>query len=113
MQFFKFKLDKAIAAMQTLLEAYEGQINLHKLFKSLYFAEQKHLVRYGRTIVGDKYIAMKDGPVPSKIFDLIKLIRGDNNPFIANIDIDLKNTFQIQNRKTIKLLHKDLSLIHI
>ncbi len=105
MQFFKFKLDKAIVAMQLLLQMYGGEVNLHKLFKTLYFAEQKHLVRYGRAIVGDRYIAMKAGPVPSNIYDLVKLIRGDNSYFTtSNSEIDLKSIFQIHSGHKIKQL---------
>ena len=37
----------------------------HKVFKILYFADQKHLVNYGRPITGDTYVKMQYGPVPS------------------------------------------------
>lgn len=40
--------------------------------KILYFAELKHLSMYGRPIVGDRYVAMKDGPVPSTIYNILK-----------------------------------------
>lgn len=44
----------------------------------LYFADQRHLANYGRPIVGDHYVAMEHGPVPSRIYDMIKMVRGDS-----------------------------------
>jgi len=35
-----------------------GTGDFHKVFKILYFADQKHLVRYGFAITDDRYIAM-------------------------------------------------------
>lgn len=52
--------------------------DFHKIFKVLYFADREHLTKYGRPITGDTYIAMKDGPVPSKIDDIFKAVRGDS-----------------------------------
>ena len=43
----------------------------HELFKILYFASQKHLVRYGDAIIDDFY-AMEFGPVPSMLSNLLK-----------------------------------------
>lgn len=51
--------------------------DFHKIFKVLYFADRNHLAEYGRSITGDTYIAMADGPVPSKIYDIFKSVRGD------------------------------------
>ncbi len=51
--------------------------DFHKIFKIFYFADQEHLVTYGRTILGDQYIAMKDGPVPWRTYDLLKAFRQD------------------------------------
>lgn len=76
---FKFDQEKAIAAVSFILLNSEGhQCTFHKLFKILYFAEQKHLSRYGRTIFNDTYIAMKNGPVPSSIYDMVKIIKGES-----------------------------------
>lgn len=52
-----------------------GRTDMHKLFKILYFADQKHLVNYGRPVVGEEYIKMEYGPVPSHIYDAVKSIR--------------------------------------
>lgn len=52
--------------------------DIHKIFKILYFADMSHLNKYGRSITGDRYIAMKYGPVPSSIYDMVKIVRGDS-----------------------------------
>jgi len=51
--------------------------DFHKIFKILYFSDREHLVKYGRTITGDTYTAMKDGPVPSNTYDIFKSVRGN------------------------------------
>jgi len=104
MQSFKFKLDKAIVALKMLIQAYGGEVDLHKLFKTLYFAEQKHLVKYGRVIIGDRYIAMKNGPVPSNLYDLAKYIRGEKTYLTNNNESELKKMFQIYNKFKIKVI---------
>lgn len=44
----------------------------HKIFKVLYFADRDHLADWGRTITGDRYVAMEFGPVPSVLYDIFK-----------------------------------------
>ena len=81
---FKFDEQKAMSIVLYIAEKLislndrRAKPDLHKIFKVLYFADQKHLARYGRLIVGDFYIAMDHGPVPSNIYDMIKTIRGDS-----------------------------------
>lgn len=75
---FKFNRDKAIATVlfiaEKLIKRYgKNGADLHKIFKILYFADQKHLAKYGRPIVGDFYVAMREGGVPSKIYDSYEL----------------------------------------
>jgi len=55
-----------------------GGIDKLKLVKLIYFADKYHLRRYGRTVTGDIYFAMKLGPVPSAVLDLL------NNNIFAN-----------------------------
>ncbi len=53
-----------------------GRISKHHLSKILYFADKSHIAKYGRTLTGQKYIAMQNGPVPSQIYDFIKYVQG-------------------------------------
>jgi uncharacterized phage-associated protein len=53
-----------------------GKADFIHICKIIYFADQEHLVKYGSMISEDNYIAMKDGPVPSGIYDLLKSPNG-------------------------------------
>lgn len=75
---FTFDQEKAIESIKVVLSNLDGECGFHKLFKILYFAEQKHLAKYGRPIFSDTYVAMKDGPVPSSIYDILKIIKGES-----------------------------------
>lgn len=71
-----FNLTKSIQAVLYVSNRLTRK-DFHKIFKVLYFADRNHLSLYGRTITGDSYVAMDDGPVPSKIYDIFKIVRGD------------------------------------
>ncbi len=90
-------IDKAVEASVYILNKVEGTCDLHKLFKVLYFAERAHLAAYGRSITGDQYIAMPKGPVPSFIYDALKMVRGDKPYF--SIDYPITETFEVLDRK--------------
>ncbi|GAB3832057.1 hypothetical protein GCM10028895_52670 [Pontibacter rugosus] len=68
-------------ALHTLLYVVQqlGTPDYHKAFRTLYFAERKCLATYGNTIVGDGFIKMEAGPVPTEIYDLVKIADGRNN----------------------------------
>src|SRR5438552_5836860 len=70
----KFRLDinKAIAATAYLIQKAGGRYDVFVLIQTLYYADRKGLVKYGRTITGDKLVSMDKGPVVSNIYDLIK-----------------------------------------
>ena len=72
-----FNLEKSLQAILYVANNLQRK-DFHKIFKILYFADREHLSKYGRPITGDIYIAMKDGPVPSKIDDIFKAVRGDS-----------------------------------
>jgi len=49
-----------------------GYLTQYEIVKSLYLADLSHLENYGRPITFDNYTAMKNGPVPSAAFDMLK-----------------------------------------
>lgn len=48
----------------------------HKISKMFWFADKLHTERYGFPLSEDTYHAMENGPVPSVIYDLMKLGAG-------------------------------------
>jgi uncharacterized phage-associated protein len=73
----KEKIATSIHALLFVLQRLGGMGDFHKLFKILYFADQKHLAKYGSLITDDNYIAMNNGPVPSIAYDILKALRGE------------------------------------
>lgn len=67
---FTFNEDKALSALCFVATVKSG---LSPLFvsKIFFFAEKCHVNRYGRPILGDTFIAMPRGPVPSTIKNYI------------------------------------------
>lgn len=54
-----------------------GGVDLYHAFKILYFAEMKHLAKWGSHILPDEFSALKYGPVPTRLYDAVKEL---NNP---------------------------------
>lgn len=93
-----FKYERAINSLLYALKALGGKTDMHKLCKILYFADQAHLSKYGRSITGDTYIAMQYGPVPSCVDDILKALRGDGF-FSNNAEIEnLRKSMHFENR---------------
>ena len=76
MNTFQIDIPKLKSVVLYIIERL-GEVDFHKAFKIMYFADREHLAKYGRQITGDVYIAMKYGPVPSFTYDVFKAIRGD------------------------------------
>ena len=68
--------------------------DFHKIFKVIYFADRQHLADWGRPITGDTYIAMDAGPVPSRLYDMLKIVRGDS--YLPDTE-GLGKYFQVEN----------------
>ena len=68
--------------------------DFHKIFKIIYFADRQHLADWGRPITGDTYIAMEAGPVPSRLYDMMKIVRGDS--YLPDSE-GLGQYFQVEN----------------
>lgn len=67
-----FDRDKALEVILFIAQSLNHP-TLHSISKMLYLADKLHLQDYGRLICGDRYIAMEYGPVPSAIYDMMKV----------------------------------------
>jgi uncharacterized phage-associated protein len=68
---FNINLDKTIEVILWFSNKNPG-ITYHSLLKLLFYAEEYHLNKYGRPIIGDRYKAMDYGPVASMTYDFLK-----------------------------------------
>lgn len=96
-----FKKDVALQAILYILNSLGGKSDMHKICKILYFADQLHLSTYSRSITGDVYIAMQFGPVPSKIDDIFKAVRGDSYFSDSDFAKELSSNFHFINKYVI------------
>lgn len=72
----KTDLEKYVQIFERFLslaqEEGRSSLNHLKLMKLLWAADRYHLRQFGRTISGDTYVAMKNGPVASEGLDIIR-----------------------------------------
>jgi uncharacterized phage-associated protein len=97
-----FDSEKALEAFLYVADRVRDH-NLYLTLKTLYIAEKLHLTRYGRFIVGDTYIAMEYGPVPSHIYDAAKYARGDRatSPMVG-----VRQAFAVDDRHQVRRLRE-------
>lgn len=68
---FRFDVGKFPHVLAYLL-ANVGPSTRLRIAKLLYIADRIHLVRHGRPIVGGRYVALQQGPVPSMAVDVLE-----------------------------------------
>lgn len=76
--FSKFDEQKALEVILYVSSKVEPMYHIGKI---IYFANRYHLEDYGRFVVGDEIIAMKNGPVLSSVYDMIKLVKNGYNSY--------------------------------
>lgn len=55
-----------------LLQKRGGRMAYIKLMKLLYLADREYMILYGNSMSGDQAVSMKNGPVLSQTYDLLK-----------------------------------------
>ena len=90
---YRINYEKAIETIVWLASEKPG-IDIYHLGKVLFYADKKHINRYGRPILGDTYIRMEYGPIPSGVKDLISknLWLSPDHIESVNNAIEIKNT---------------------
>lgn len=68
---FKPKIDKIIEVILFLAHK-RVELDVYKLVKLVYLADNEHLNTYGRPITFDTIVAMDNGPVASSTYDIFK-----------------------------------------
>ncbi len=66
---------KILQALLYLIEQADSRgvaITQYTILKTFFLADRAHLNRYGRPVTFDNYVAMKDGPVASFIYNVLK-----------------------------------------
>ena len=63
--------------------------NVYYIVKAAFVAQQKHLAKYLCPLYDDKITALQFGPVPSNIYDALKIARGDANAMYFHRNDDL------------------------
>ena len=89
----QFNKEKSLHALLYVANRVQRK-DFHKIFKIIYFADRQHLADWGRPITGDTYIAMEAGPVPSRLYDMLKIVRGDS--YMSDTE-GLSEFFQVEN----------------
>ena len=51
-----------------------GGMDYYHIFKILYFAEREHLAKWGHRMIADDFCALEYGPVPTHLYDAIKVL---------------------------------------
>lgn len=95
------EISKIKSALLYILSKFQSkETDFMKLYKILYFAQQSHLVRYGRPIVSENFRAMEFGPVPSFIYSSFwdRLNQRDCTDDKSNF----ANSFSFSTKKNIK-----------
>ena len=99
---FNLNEEKAIEALVWLANEKPG-ISFYYIVKVLFFADKIHLNKYGRPILGDQYVAMPHGPVPSTVYDMLGLDKFLDQDLIKMVEeslvIDGRNVTSIPGRK--------------
>lgn len=68
----RFNERRATEAAAKFLGLRGGRMSYLKLIKLLYLLDREALLRWGRPVTTDRYVSMDNGPVVSRICDLIR-----------------------------------------
>src|SRR5438477_4523033 len=68
----RFNERRATEVTARFLRLRGGRMSYLKLIKLLYLLDREALLQWGRPVTTDRYVSMDNGPVVSRIYDLIR-----------------------------------------
>ena len=68
---FRFQLPKVLNALAYFASHGIRDLTKLKAAKLLYYVDKYHLLKYGRPVIGDRYVCMDFGPVPSDTLNFL------------------------------------------
>ena len=69
---------------------------VYYIVKTAFVAQQKHLAKYLCPLFEDNIMALQFGPVPSNIYDALKIARGDAKTMNFHTNDDLPSLLQLK-----------------
>lgn len=102
---FDFNPQK-FANVVAYIAQHKKPVTKKELCKLIFFADQAHLLQYGRTITGDYYCALAQGPIPSCGLDMLN---GKSHTPKANLDI-MNGVGRLQGYRFVPLKGADLKV---
>ena len=55
--------------------------DVYHIVKTAFYAQKEHLIRYALPLFNDKIVALQFGPVPSLIYNILRVARGETAPY--------------------------------
>lgn len=105
---FRFDPEKGLELLLYIANRSTNR-DLYWVLKVPYFADKYHLQQVARTICGDTYYAMKDGPVPSGLYDIVKDVR-DRRRLSAHVT-KAQSSFEVKGNTIIPRRDADLEFL--
>lgn len=87
---FVYDFSATKAALIYLMGKGLSDFDKYKAVKLLFLADREHLLRFGRTITGDRYDALPYGPVPSDTLALLDGLEAVKTRGTASEDVQVK-----------------------
>ena len=92
------QIAKIKAVLLYIMQSFPQGVDYIKLFKILYFAQQDHLVKYGKVLVEDSFRALKHGPVPTYTYKALQIaggksLEGNFEEFLTGIEVRNKKVY--------------------
>lgn len=59
----------------------DGSRDVYHIVKTAFYAQKNHFVKYALPLYNDNISALPFGPVPSTIYNILRVSRGDSTPY--------------------------------